>query len=81
MSAFKRIAVLGASGLLGQPVVKHLAEAGFDLTLVSRDSAKLKSVFSNLSGANFVQADVSDPATLKKAFTGTDKLNIPLTRV
>ena len=71
MPAFKKIAVLGASGLVGQPVVKQLANAGFDLTLISRDSAKLKSAFPNLSGAKFVQADVSDPSTLKEAFTGT----------
>jgi uncharacterized protein YbjT (DUF2867 family) len=73
MPAFKKIAVLGASGLIGQPVVKQLANAGFDLTLVSRDSSKLKSAFPNLSGTKFVQADVSDPSTLKEAFNGTLK--------
>ena len=73
MSAFKKIAVLGASGLIGQPVVKQLSNAGFDLTLVSRDSAKLKSAFPDLSGAKFVQADVSDPAALKEALTGINE--------
>ena len=71
--SFKKIAVLGASGLIGQPVVKQLANAGFDLTLISRDSSKLKSLFSNLSGAKFVQADSSDASALKEAFSGKDE--------
>jgi uncharacterized protein YbjT (DUF2867 family) len=70
MSAFKKVAVLGATGLVGKPVVKQLANAGFDLTLISRDSSKLKSVFPGLN-AKFVQADPADPSALKEAFQGT----------
>jgi uncharacterized protein YbjT (DUF2867 family) len=69
MSAFKKVAVLGASGLLGQPVVKQLVAAGFDLTLVGRDSSKLKSVFPNVK-AKFVQADPADPKSIQEALTG-----------
>jgi len=76
--SYKKIAVLGASGLMGQPAVKQLAKAGFDLTLVSRDSSKLKSAFSGLSGANFVQADPSDAQALKQAFTGACTHNLEL---
>jgi uncharacterized protein YbjT (DUF2867 family) len=71
MSAFQKIAVIGASGLIGKPVVKQLANAGFDLTLISRDVSKLKAAFPSLSNAKTVQADPSDPAALKKAFAGT----------
>jgi len=70
MSGFHKVAVLGASGLLGKPVVKQLANSGFDLTLVSRDSSKLKAAFPGLSNAKFVQADPSDANALKQAFTG-----------
>lgn len=74
MSGFKKIAVLGASGLLGKPVVKQLANAGFDLTLISRDSSKLKTAFPGLNSAKFVQADPSDASALKKAFTGINRI-------
>jgi len=79
MSGFTKIAVLGASGLLGKPVVKQLANAGFDLTLISRDSSKLKSAFSGLSNAKFVQADPSDANALKEAFNGTNESRVSLT--
>jgi uncharacterized protein YbjT (DUF2867 family) len=70
MSSFKKIAVLGGSGTIGRPVVKQLAAAGFDLTLISRDANKLKSTFSTLSNAKFVEADPADPKALEKAFQG-----------
>jgi uncharacterized protein YbjT (DUF2867 family) len=70
MPAYKRIAVIGGSGLLGQPVVKQLAKAGFDLTLISRDSAKLKTIFGGESGIKYVQAAPSDSAILGDAFKG-----------
>ena len=70
MPAYKRIAVIGGSGLLGQPVVMQLAKAGFDLTLISRDSAKLKTIFSKESGIKYVQEEPSDSTTLIDAFKG-----------
>jgi uncharacterized protein YbjT (DUF2867 family) len=70
MSAYKKVAVLGATGLLGKPVVRQLSNAGFDLTLISRDSSKLKSLFSDIN-AKFVQADPADPSALKDALKGT----------
>jgi uncharacterized protein YbjT (DUF2867 family) len=69
MSAFRKVAVLGASGLLGKPVVAQLAAAGFDLTLVSRDTKTLQTAFPG-TNARFVQANADDAETLKRAFTG-----------
>jgi short-subunit dehydrogenase len=68
--AYKNIAVIGASGVLGQPVVQQLAKAGFDLTLISRDSEKLKSLFNELDKVKYVQVESSDAEGLKKAFKG-----------
>jgi uncharacterized protein YbjT (DUF2867 family) len=79
MTAYKKIAVLGASGTIGRPIVKQLAEAGFDLTLISRDTGKLKSAFPALKDAKFVEADPADPKALEKAFSGTSGLFV-LTR-
>jgi len=71
--AYKTVAVLGASGLLGKPVVKQLSDSGFDLVLISRDSSKLESAFPDLK-AKFVQADASDSKALEEAFSGTDRV-------
>jgi uncharacterized protein YbjT (DUF2867 family) len=68
--SYKKIAVLGASGTLGRPIVNQLANAGFDLTLISRDSAKLKFAFPTITDAKFVEADLADPKSLEKAFEG-----------
>ena len=69
--AYKTVAVLGASGLLGKPVVKQLGGAGFDLVLVSRDSSKLDSAFPGLK-AKLVQAEASDSKALQEAFKGIE---------
>jgi uncharacterized protein YbjT (DUF2867 family) len=69
MTGFKKVAVVGASGLLGQPIVKQLAAAGFELTLISRETSKLKSVFPYIK-AKFAHADPSDPKSIREAFTG-----------
>jgi short-subunit dehydrogenase len=71
MAAFKKIAVVGASGVLGRPVVKQLAHAGFDLTLISRDASKIESLFGDLKGVTYWQAEPSDADALTKALTGT----------
>jgi nucleoside-diphosphate-sugar epimerase len=73
MSGFTKVAVLGASGLLGKPVVKQLANAGFELTLIGRDASKVKSAFPGLSNAKFVQAESTDASALKEAFSGTNR--------
>jgi uncharacterized protein YbjT (DUF2867 family) len=69
MPEFKKVAVVGASGLLGQPIVKQLAAAGFELTLISREPSKLKSIFPNIK-AKYAHADPSDPKSIQEAFTG-----------
>jgi uncharacterized protein len=72
---YQRIAIIGASGLLGKPIVNQLSKAGFALTLLSRDSSKLKKTFSDLKGITFVEAEVDDTEDLKKAFKGLSSWN------
>ena len=73
--AYQRIAIIGASGLLGKPIVNQLSKAGFQLSLLSRDSSKLKKTFSDLQRVTFVEAEVDDTEELKKAFTGLSSWN------
>ncbi len=43
----KKLAIIGATGMLGQPVVvvRELIRAGYQLTLLVRESAKARALF------------------------------------
>jgi uncharacterized protein YbjT (DUF2867 family) len=68
--AYEKIAIIGATGVLGQPLVKQLYRAGFDLTLISRDGAAVKQTFKHLGGLKVREADTEDPLSLKGVFKG-----------
>jgi short-subunit dehydrogenase len=70
MESYKTVAVVGASGLLGKPLVKQLAKAGFELTLLSRDSTKLRDTFPDLRGVKFKEVEPDDEEGLVQALTG-----------
>lgn len=65
-----RIAVLGATGMLGRHTAQAVVDAGHKLTVIFRNPDSLKRV----SGLPFdsCQADLNDAAALAKAFTGLD---------
>jgi short-subunit dehydrogenase len=71
MEGYKRVAVVGASGLLGKPLVRQLAKAGFDLTLLSRDSTKLRDTFRDVGGVKFKEVEPNDEEGLIEALTGS----------
>lgn len=64
-----RILFIGASGMLGKPVARELIHAGFDLTLLARNPAKLQALF---PGCRTIQADIMDPVSLRNAMEGMD---------
>jgi len=68
--SYKSVAVIGASGLLGKPLTAQLSKAGFEVTVISRDTSKLKSTFNHLNNIKYVDAEASDAEKLKEAFTG-----------
>lgn len=61
------IVVTGATGNVGQPLVRALVEAGEDVTAVSRRAAAEV-------GARFYRADLVAPETLKPALDGAEAL-------
>ena len=65
-----QVAVIGATGLLGQHVCRAILAAGHQLRVVHRPSSDLE----RLDGLAFeaVAADLADPAALGRAFAGTD---------
>ena len=69
-----KIIVIGATGMLGRPVTKKLIEAGYEVTIGSRDPAKVR----GFDQAKKVRADLFDPASLREAFRGQDALYLNL---
>lgn len=61
--------------MLGKPVAGELIKAGFDVTLLARDSNKMQQLF---PAAKIIQGDVFDKESLKKAFAGQDIVYLSL---
>lgn len=62
------IVVTGATGNIGRPLTQALAEAGREVTAVSRHTAAVP------KGVRHVVADLSEPAGLKPALDGAEAL-------
>jgi len=73
----KNIAVVGASGMLGKPVVKALLAAGFTVTVIGRELSRLKAMFTE-GNVIHQQADVLDVNSLKSALSHVDAVHINL---
>ncbi|WP_030565737.1 NAD(P)H-binding protein [Streptomyces aureocirculatus] len=66
------IVVTGATGNIGRPLTQALAEAGEQVTAVSRHAAAVPEGVPE--GVRHVVADLADPASLAPAFTGAKAL-------
>jgi nucleoside-diphosphate-sugar epimerase len=65
----EKILFIGASGMLGKPVAQELIRAGFELTLLGKDTEKLQKIFPNI---RTIPGDVFDQDSLKEAMKGQD---------
>ncbi len=72
----KKIAVVGATGMLGLPVVVALLELGFEVTALARDPGKARHMLPPT--ARIVAADVRQPGSLKSALEGHDAVHCNL---
>jgi uncharacterized protein YbjT (DUF2867 family) len=72
----KRIAVIGATGMLGLPVTRALLAAGFEVTALVRDPAAARRVLP--PEVALVPADVRDEASLRRGLAGADALYLSL---
>lgn len=68
MNTTDKIVVTGATGNVGQPLVRALAEAGAEVTAVSRRDGDVP------AGVRHVRADLTDPQSLAPALEGADAL-------
>lgn len=82
MSSISKIAVIGATGSLGKPVVQEFVQAGFFVRAIVRDPIKAKSLLA--SKIEVVKGDLQDIDSLESAFRGMDavylNLNTPVKR-
>lgn len=72
----KRVAVAGATGLLGGPVASALLDHGYAVRALVRDPAAASTRVD--ARAELVRADVTDAGTLSPALDGCDALYISL---
>lgn len=73
--SLKNIAVIGATGLLGQPVTRQLVEAGFNVRVLARVPERATRLFPD---TEVMQADVFDQESLEKGLTGQDAVYLNL---
>lgn len=71
----KKIAVIGATGMLGKPVTQQLVDDGFEVTILARNTTKAKETFPTIQ---VWEADVLDPISLLKSLDGQEAVYISL---
>jgi uncharacterized protein YbjT (DUF2867 family) len=74
--ALKKIAVIGATGMLGVPVVAELVKAGFEVTALVRNPERARRVLP--AQTTLVQADAADSDSLKRGLAGQDAVYLSL---
>jgi nucleoside-diphosphate-sugar epimerase len=72
----KKIAIIGSTGMLGQPVTNAFINAGFEVSLLVRNADKAKTLFG--SKVRIVKGDIKDAASLKELLTGQDAVYLNL---
>lgn len=72
----KRILVLGATGLLGQPTARRLHQDGFKVRVLTRDEQKAQKLFD--ASFEVLKGDPADPASLQKGMEGCYGVHVSL---
>ena len=72
----KKILVVGGTGMLGRPVATKLKEAGYSVSVLTRDPGKAEKKIGN--NFEFLEGDVRSPSSLRKIVRGFDGVHINL---
>ncbi len=70
----KKIAVIGATGMIGIPVTKELIKGGFEITALVRDVTKAKKIFP--AGVEFIKGDLNDNSSIAEVLSNAEGLYI-----
>ena len=76
MNNDKELTIIGATGNLGIPVTLYLAQAGFKVTVIARNTAKAEQFFRQVSNIRIVQGDLEEPDSLKTALKDSSENKI-----
>jgi len=76
MNVMKKIAIIGATGMLGIPVTIALLDAGFAVTALARKPDEARRVLP--AATRIVAADARDEARLKRGLAGQDGVYLNL---
>jgi len=79
MNPIRKIAIIGATGMLGIPVTVALLDAGFAVTALSRKPDEARHVLP--AATQIVAADARDEGSLKRGLAGQDALYLNLSIV
>ena len=72
----ERVLVVGATGMLGKPVVQALRQRGLIVRAFVRDKEKAERLLG--AGYEFAQGDVTDEATVQRALEGCQAVHVSL---
>lgn len=70
----KVILVIGATGMLGEPVARYLKGDGFRVRVMARDRSKARKIFDE--SFEIVTGDVRDPDSLERSLEGCSGVHI-----
>lgn len=70
-----KLAVIGATSMLGKPVTEQLIKSGFEISIIARDAKKARDMFPD---SGIKEADLRDKPSLVNALKGFDGLYISL---
>ena len=73
---FNRILVIGATGLLGRPVVDRLTQGGHTIRILTRSAAKAHAMFGNT--VEIAEGSATDIDDVRAAMAGCDAVHINL---
>ena len=76
MNPIRKIAIIGATGMLGIPVTVALLDAGFAVTALSRKPDEARRVLP--AATQIVAADARDEGSLRRGLAGQDALYLNL---
>lgn len=72
----KKITIIGATGMLGQPLAKALIQAGFEVTLFVREPEKARRLFG--ASVRLIKGDLRDVNSIRPALAGQDQVYLNL---